>query len=429
MLNRSIRQHLVWGGAALALLVGGFGAWAATSEISGAVIAPGVLVVDGNAKKVQHPTGGVIAELLVHEGQTVSEGDTVVRLDATITRANLSAITKKLNHLYARRARLEAERDGGANVGVPAELAARVSETDTAAIMADERRLFEDRRASREGQKDRLREQAAQYREQIKGLDVQQQAKAKEISLIAVELEGQRDLYKRGLTPFTRLNSLERDSARLDGERGQLIAQIASAKEKIAEIELQLLQVDQQMRADVASELRDVGNEIADSAEKEISAADQLQRIDIKAPASGIVHDLSVHTVGGVINPAETLMEIVPEKRKLTVECRIDPKDIDQLSVGQQTILRLTAFNRNTTPELDGKLLRVSADLDTDEKTGARFYRATIAIPDNELARIASLTLLPGMPAEAYIRTGERTVISYFMKPILDRRAQVFREE
>lgn len=428
-LSRSIRRHLILGTATLVLLVGGFGGWAATSQISGAVIAPGILVVDGNAKKVQHLTGGVVTELLVKEGQRVAAGETLLRLDATVTRANLSAISQKLNQFYARRARLEVERDGVAAVATAEELRGRLAKSDADAVMADERRLFEDRRASRDGQKERLREQVAQYREQIRGLDVQQQAKSKEVTLIAGELKGQRELYKKGLTPLSRLNNLERDTARLEGERGQLIASMASAKEKIAEIELQLLQVDQEMRADVASELRDVGNQLAELGEKEIAAKDQLQRIEIKSPVSGIVHDLAIHTIGGVINSAETLMEIVPEDSKLTVECRIQPQDVDQLTVGQPTTLRLTAFNRNTTPELEGKLIRVSADLETDEKTGAAFYRAAIIIPVEQLARAAHLALVPGMPVEVFILTNDRTALSYFVKPVIDHAAMVFREE
>jgi HlyD family secretion protein len=428
-LSGSIRRHLAFGTATLVLLVGGFGGWAASAKISGAVVAPGILVVDGNAKKVQHLTGGVVAELLVKEGQRVTAGETLLRLDATVTRANLSAITKKLNQFYARRARLEAERDGLVAVAVVEELRGRLAEGDAEAMMADERRLFQDRHASRDGQKERLREQVAQYREQIRGLDVQQEAKSKEVTLIAGELKGQRELYKKGLTPLSRLNNLERDTARLEGERGQLIASIASAKERIAEIEIQRLQVDQEMRADVASELRDVGSQLAELGEKEISATDQLRRIDIKSPVSGIVHDLTVHTVGGVINAAEKLMEIVPDDSKLTIECRIQPQDVDQLTIGQATALRLSAFNRNTTPELEGKLIRVSADLETDEKTGAAFYRAAIMIPMEQLGRVANLALVPGMPVEVFILTNDRTALSYFVKPVIDHAVMVFREE
>lgn len=428
-LSRSMRNHLIIGSGALALMIGGVGSWIAMTEIAGAVIAPGVLVVDGNAKKVQHPTGGVVAGLLVREGQLLMAGDTIIRLDATVTRANLAAVSKKLSQFHVRRARLQAERDGLTDVAVPSELLARLSETDIDAAMAGERRLFDDRRTSREGQKARLREQSGQLREQIVGLDVQQQAKAAEITLIGRELEGQRDLFKKGLTPLNRLNNLERDSMRLSGERGQLIASIASAKGRIAEIELQILQIDQAMRTEVSGELRDIEAQLAELAEQETVALDQLTRVEIKAPISGTVHRLSVHTVGGVITPAETLMEIVPQGSELTVESRIPPQDIDQLIIGQDATLHFTAFNRNTTPALNGRLTRISADLEADEKTGVTYYRAAISIPPTELNRIPGLALVPGMPVDSFIRLGDRTVLSYLIKPLKDHASRMFRDE
>jgi HlyD family secretion protein len=428
-LSRSMRQHLLAGAAVVVLLVGGVGGWAATTEISGAVAAPGVVVVDGNAKKVEHPSGGVIAGLYVREGQRVAAGEVVIRLDATVTRANLAAVSKKRDQLRARQARLQAERDDLPAVAAPPELVAQLTPEDAKALMASERRLFAARRTSREGQKARLREQVGQLREQIVGLDAQQQAKGDEIALIAEELEGQNALFKKGLTTLYRLNSLKRQSARLRGERGQLVAGIASARGRIAEIELQLLQVDQTMRTEVATELRDIENQLAELAEQEIAARDQLQRIDIKAPISGAVHQLAVHTVGGVVKAGETLMQIVPQGGELTVEVRIEPKDIDQLAIGQEATLSLAAFNRNTTPELRGKLIRVSADIQVEETSGLAFYVAAIAIPPAELARISDLALVPGMPVEAFIRTSERRVLSYLVKPIKDHAAHVFREE
>lgn len=428
-LYRSLRRNLIAGTTAIAVLFGGVGGWAATTELSGAVIASGILVVDGNVKKVQHPSGGIVAELLVKEGQIVSAGETVIRLDATVTRANLAAVSKNLNHLHARQARLEAERDGLSAVAVPPVLLDRLSAQAAEVTMTSERRLFDDRRVSREGQKARLREQVQQFQEQIKGLDVQQQAKAREIELIGKELEGQRRLFDQGLTSMNRVNSLDRDATKLQGERGQLIASMAAARGRISEIELQFLQVDQTMRAEVAAELRDVENQQAELVEKEVTALDQLKHIEIKAPIAGVAHQLTVHTVGGVITSAETLMEIVPQGSTLTVEARIAPQDVDQLAIGQDATLRLTAFNRNTTPELKGSLIRVSADLETDEQSGTNFYRAAIAIPNDELERLSGLSLVPGMPAEAFIRTGDRTVLSYFAKPIRDHANRVFRED
>lgn len=313
---------------------------------------------------------------------------------------------------------------------MPQDLQGHPQDDSANTAVTSERRLFEDRRVSRDGQKARFQEQIRQLQEQIKGVDLQSQAKAKEIELIGKELEGQRRLFGQGLTSMNRVNNLDRDATRLQGERGQLIASIAAARGRIAEIELQLLQIDQDLRTEVATELRDVTNQLATLAEDEVTARDRLKHSDVKAPISGVVHLLSVHTVGGVVTAAETLMEIVPNAGVLTVEARIAPQDIDQLAIGQGATLHLTAFNRNTTPELAGSVIRVSADLETDQKTGTSFYRAAIAIPDSDIKRLPDgLSLLPGMPVEIFIRTGDRTVISYFAKPVRDHANRVFREE
>jgi HlyD family secretion protein len=428
-LSRSLRRNLVAGIATIALLFGGVGGWTATTDLSSAVIAVGTLVVDGNVKKVQHPSGGIVAELRMKEGQLVDAGEILIRLDDTVIRANLDAVSKSLNNLHARQARLEAERDGIATVMIPAILLQRLAPEVAEATMTSERRLFDDRRVSREGQKARLGEQGRQMEEQIKGLDVQQAAKAREIELIGKELEGQRRLFAQGLTSLNRVNSLDRDATRLEGERGALVASIAATRGRISEIELQLLQIDQTMRADVATELRDVDNQKAELVEQEVTALEQLKHIDIRAPIAGAIHALSIHTIGGVITPAEILMEIVPQESPLTVEARVAPQDVDQLAIGQAATLRLTAFNRNTTPELRGTLIRISADLETDEHTGSSFYRAGVAIPDDERQRLDDLSLVPGMPVEAFVRTGDRSVLSYFTKPIRDHAARVFREE
>ncbi|MCA2410805.1 HlyD family type I secretion periplasmic adaptor subunit (plasmid) [Rhizobium leguminosarum bv. viciae 248] len=428
-LTRSLRRHLVAGVVAIGLLFGGVGGWAATTELSGAVIASGRLVVEGNVKKVQHQVGGIVAELLVREGQVVEAGEVVVRLDATITRSNLAAVATSLDQLHARKARLKTELDGLVKVETPLALHQRLSPEKAEAAMATERRLFRDRTAARDGQKARLREQTSQLREQISGLDVQQQAKTREIALIGKELEGQHRLFDMGLTSMNRVNSLDRDATRLEGERGQLVASIAATKGRIAEIELQLLQVDQTMRADVATELRDVETKESELVEEEVAALDQLKHIEVKAPIAGTVHQLSVHTIGGVVTPAETLMEIVPRESLLTVEARIRPQDIDQVAPGQAATLKFTAFNRNTTPDLKGSVLWVAADLETDDRTGISFYRASISIPASELDLIQGRKLLAGMPVEAFVRTDDRTVVSYLIKPIRDHAARVFRHD
>lgn len=429
-LSRSLRRNLMAGTFGMFLLFAGVGGWAATTELSGAVIASGMFVIEGNAKKVQHPEGGIIADLRVREGQLVHAGETLIRMDDTALRASLAAVEKSIVQLLVRQVRLEAERDGRDTMAVPPLLKERLSETDAQAAMADERRLFEDRRIARSGQKSQIVEQAQQLREQIAGLDVQRKAKVDEIDLIEKELEGKRRLYEMGAITLNQVNTLDRSAVRLVGERGQFVASAAAAKGRIAELELQKLQIDQELHQEVAAELRDVANKLATLVEDEVQARDRLKHVEVKAPVSGTVHLLAVHTVGGVVTAAETLMEIVPQSSALTVEARIVPQDIDQIATGQASTLHLTAFNRNTTPELLGSVTRVSADLETDQATGMSFYRAAIAIPESEIQRLgSSLVLVPGMPADAFITTGQRTVASYFMKPVRDHMQRVFREE
>ncbi len=428
--QRSLSRNLQAGAAAIFLLLGGVGGWAATTELSSAIITSGALVIEGNAKKVQHPEGGIIAKVLVEEGQKVKAGETVVRMDDTIAQVSLATVEKNITQLMVRQARLEAERDEQAEITISPELQQRLQHVDAQTSKESEWHLFKEREASRKGKKARLLEQINQLNEQIKGLDIQQQAKADEIKLIGKELKGQRKLLKQGLTSLSRVNKLDRSAARLHGERGQLISYIASTRGRIAEIELLLLQVDQDLRTEVVGELRNVKNTLALLKEDEVAALNSLKHSKIKAPIAGTVHLLSVHTVGGVISTAETLMEIVPDTSRLVAEVRISPRDIDQVVAGQSATLRLSAFNRNTTPELTGSVLRVSADLEADKVTGTYFYRAAITIPEDEIQRLPKdLSLLPGMPAEAFILSGERTVLSYLTKPIADHVHRVFRDE
>ena len=425
--QRSIRSHLLGGLAVVALLAGGVGGLAATTELSGAVIAPGSLVVDSNVKKVQHPTGGVVGELRARDGDKVKAGDIVVRLDETITQANLAIVVKSLNELQSRLARLEAERDNVDTIVFPAELLARAGDAELARSMTGERNLFDFRKSARAGQKAQLRERIAQLKEEIQGLTGQVAAKKRETELIGQELEGVRDLWRKNLVQIQRVTALERDAARLEGERGQLIASTAQAKGKISEIELQILQIDQDLRSEVAKDLREVQGKIAELVERKVAAEDQLKRIDIRAPQNGMVHQSTVHTVGGVITPGEAIMLIVPEADALTVEAKLAPQDIDQVRVGQTAALRFSAFSQRTTPELDGVVSRVSADLTTDQRTGAAYYVVRITLSESELARLEGLRLVPGMPVEAFIRTGERTVLSYVMKPFTDQITRSFR--
>jgi HlyD family secretion protein len=428
--QRAIRNHLLAGIAAVALLTVGLGGWAATTELAGAVITQGQLVVDTNVKKVQHPTGGVIGELHVREGDRVKAGDILVRLDETQTRATLDMVVKSLDELAARRAREEAERDGAEQIAFPADLTARLSDPDVAHAVEGESKLFEIRRAARAGQKGQLREQIAQLQEQIKGLIEQVSAKAREIEWIRQELKGIRELWQKNLVQFNKVTALERDAARLEGERGSLVAQIAQAKGKIAETELRILQVDEDMRSEVGKDLADIRAKTSELVEKRIQAEDQLKRIDIRAPQDGFVHQLTVHTVGGVITPqGDPLMLIVPEADRLIVEAKVQPQDIDQLHVGQAAVVRFSAFNQRTTPELNGEVSLVSADVSQDQKSGASYYTIRIAVSPDEIARLGAAKLVPGMPVEAFVQTSPRTVISYLVRPLHDQIARAFREK
>jgi HlyD family secretion protein len=424
----SIRRQLHAGLAGVIVLVGGLGGWAITTEIAGAVIASGSVVVDSNVKKVQHPTGGIVGRLHVRDGDQVKAGDIVVRLDDTITRANAAMMAKTLDELRARQARLQAELDDSPEIGFPAELLDRSSDPTVSRVVAGEQRLFQSRRDARAGQKAQLSERIGQLEEQQRAIDEQVAAKKLEIELIQRELDSVRILWKQNLVQISRLTTLERDYARLRGERGALVSSIAQTKGKVTETELQIIQVDQDLHSEAGKELGETRAKISELVEKQVAAEDQLKRVDLHAPQDGRVHQLAVHTIGGVINAGEPIMLIVPEER-LIAEVRIAPNDIDQIWMGQRAVLRLPAFNQRTTPELNGEVDRISADVTQDQKTSASFYTARIAISDEELARLNGFALVPGMPVEAFLQTGTRTVMSFLLKPLADQIAKAWREQ
>jgi HlyD family secretion protein len=427
--RRSMRRHLAAAIVVVSVLVVGVGGWAATAVISGAVVASGSLVVDSNVKKVQHPTGGIVGELRVRDGDRVHAGEVVVRLDETVSRASLAIVTKGLGEMMARKARLESERDGLDTITFPAQLVSDAADPDRAAAMDSERKLFNLRKTARNGQKAQLKERIAQLGEEIAGLIAQQNSKAKEIALIERELAGVRELWKQNLVQLTRLTALEREAARLDGERGQLIAAAAQAKGKIAETALQILQIDQDIASDVAKELREVDGKIGEFVERKVAAEDQLKRTDIRAPQDGTVFQLAVHTVGGVITAGDPIMLIVPDADNLSVEVKVNPQDIDQLQLNQKAILRFSSFNARTTPEIDGVVTRISADTSTDQRTGQSYYTVRISMPPEQIQRFGDVKLLPGMPVEAFVQTGDRTMLSYLIKPLHDQFVRAFREK
>ncbi len=423
----STRKPLILGLVAVALLVVGIGGWAAATQISGAVIAPGKLVVDSNVKKVQHPTGGVVGELLVKEGDRVQQGDVVVRLDGTQARSSLAVVNKALDELVARQARNEAERDGDKSVTFPADLVERKDDPEVARLMAGEQRLFEMRKAARDGQKAQLREQIQQLQLQIEGTQAQEAAKTKEVKLLMQELESVRVLWKQNLVQISRVTALERDAARLEGERASLIAAVAQGRGRIAELELKIHQIDQDLSTEVGKELAEIRAKKSELTERRVSAEDQLKRIDLVAPQDGRVFQRNVHTVGGVIQAGEPVMLIVPQTEALIVEAKVAPHDIDQIHIGQHAVLRFAAFNQRTTPELNGEVIHIGADVAQDDKATEPYYSVRVRVSDGELARLGGLQLLAGMPVEVFIQTTPRTVASFLVKPLTDQLARAFR--
>ncbi|WP_230530126.1 HlyD family type I secretion periplasmic adaptor subunit [Microvirga roseola] len=423
-----LRKSAIAGCSMIALFFGTIGLWAATATLSGAVVAGGQFVIDTSTKKVQHANGGIVGELKVRDGDFVKEGDLLIRLDETLTRANLLVVSKQLDEYLARQSRLEAERDGADEVKMPAEFADRLDEPAIQKIMGSERTLFEARRASREAQKDQLKKRIAQSQDEITGLKAQQEAKAREADLIKEELKGVRELYEKNLVQLSRLNALERDAASIEGQRGQLIAAVAQAESRIAETSFQIIQVDEQMRAEALQELREIQGKIAEYTERKVAAEDQLKRIDIRSPSSGYVHQLAVHTVGGVISPAEPVMFIVPSNEELDLEARVLPNDIDQVKIGQEAHVRVHASHARSIPELKGSVSRISADISRDQQTGTPFYTIRVSLPKKEIEKLGKLKLIAGMQAEVFVQVNERTPFEYLIKPLEEQVARAFRE-
>lgn len=429
--QRSIRNHTRLGLFACLLLVGSTGAWAALTNLSGAVVASGHFVVESYVKKVQHPEGGVVGEILVREGDTVSAGDVVMRLDATQARANLDMVRKRLNELLARQARLQAERDSLENILFPETLVdqERDGDMDAAAAMESEKRLFEFRKVAREGQKAQLAERILQFGHEIEGLRAQEEAYREGSDVLKQEINALAGLRRMGAVSDQRLNSLKAELATFGGELGEKIAYQAQIAGRIAETRLAILQIDQDLKTEVGRELREVQGDIGEYVERRIASEDQLRRTNIPAPQAGVVHQLSVHTIGGVITPAEPILMIVPHDDALFIEARIAPKDIDSVHSGQYTRIRLPALSRNSTFELQGRVSRVAADLSVDEATGLSYYLVRVSVDKDDSLKANDISVIPGMPAEVFVQTGDRSALSYLFKPLMDQLAHAFKEE
>ncbi|WP_075291176.1 HlyD family type I secretion periplasmic adaptor subunit [Pararhizobium arenae] len=427
--RRSLRSHII---AVLVLstaLVAGVGGWAATTELSSAIVASGTVVVENNVKKIQHLTGGIVGELLVKEGDRVDAGQVLLRLDATTVRANLSIVQNTLAQLYARRARLLAEQSSSGTFTIPEDLTKLTTATAAQVLEESERKLFVSRVNALASMKDQLASRKDQLKDETEGLTVQLTAIEDALKLIAEELNGLEKLYKEGLVSMQRVTTLKRERAQLEGDRGARLAARAQAAGKSSEIDLQILQLEEDRRTEVAKELTEVEAKISEYEDRQVAAIDQLKRLDITAPLAGRVYQLAVHTINGVINPGEQLMLVVPEADSLTVEARIATHDIDQIRLGQPVELVFSAFNQRTTPVIDGEVVTIAPDLVTDQRTGISYYPIRVRPKPESVKKLQGLTLYPGMPAEVFVKIADRTVISYLAKPLTEQMRHTFRED
>ena len=416
--RQSLRHYQRIGLALLALLLLSLLLAASLVRMSGAVVGQGELVVASKVKTVTHPEGGVIAALLVKEGDRVRAGDPLIRFDSSVTEVSAAMSDMSLDQLLARRERLRAERDGLTVLRFPA--------TASAAAM-DEQRLFALRRAALSGEQAQLRERMRQREQQIANYQAQIAAYRQQAALIEPERQGVRDLWERRLVTINRLNELERTAVSLQGSIAALQADIAQARAGIAEIRQQSIQLTQQHRSEAATLLSETEQRIAEQRQRAAGATDSFERSTVRAPASGIVDQLTYTTIGSVIPPAQPILRIVPQG-PLEVEARIPPTGIDQLHKGQSARIGFPAFNRQTTPEIHGTLDFVSAERIDDPHTRQSYYIVRIALPPAELQRLDGLKLVPGMPAEVYLETGSRSLLSYLFKPLADQFARAFRE-
>ncbi len=425
-----LRVPMTLGIVALLILVGGFGGWASTTKISGAIIAGGQIEVDQNRQVVQHPDGGVVSEILTDEGDTVTEGDVLIRLDPTLLQSELTIVEGQLFELMARRARLQAERDGLSQITFGEEVLARAqTDPEVADLVEGQLNLFEARSETIGREIEQLGKRRDQIAEQVNGIEAQQAAMGEMLALIEEELTDQQTLLDRGLAQASRVLSLRREQARLAGQVGELTASKAQAAGRMTEIDIQILGLQTRRREEAITTLRDLQFRERELAEQRRAIRERLSRMEITAPVSGVIYGLTVFAPRSVIRPADPVLFIVPQDRPLVIAAQVEPIHIDQLFVDQEVTLRFSALDQNKTPELFGNVVQISADAFEDQSSRVRYYRAEIRLHEGEIDRLPEgATLIPGMPVEAYIRTEDRTPLAYLVKPFTDYFNRAFRE-
>lgn len=425
----SARAPLLVGLIALVILVGGFGSWVVLSQIAGAIIAPGQIVVDVNRQVIQHPDGGVVEKIHVDEGDLVQAGAVLISLDPKLLQTELSIVENQLFEVLARQGLFQAEQDGLADITFSSDLVdAAANDPEAADFMQGQESLFVARRDTRLAQIDQLEKRKGQIANQVSGIDAQMTALTEQLRLIEEELVGQQDLLDKGLAQASRVLALRREAAKLGGEVGELVATKAELEGKTTEIDLEILKIDRQTRQEAIGQLRNLRVNEVELRQRRNALVEQLSRLEIRAPVSGIVYDLTIYAERSVIRAAEPLLYLVPQDSPLVISSRVPIIHIDEVHAGQPVTLRFSAFDQRTTPELEGTVLRVSPDAFIDETTGVSYYKAEIAPNPGELDKIDGLDLVPGMPVEAYIRTGDRTPLNYLTKPFTDYFNKAFRE-
>lgn len=426
---RSVRRLLLAGVAIIGVTFLGFGGWAATSPIASASVATGQVVVSSRRQTIQHLEGGIVAEIKATDGDFVKAGTVLVRLDETRARVNFRLLQAQFIALLGERSRLEAERDGLRQITWAKELLDDKSEPETEKVMRGQRNVFESRREYMAGQEEITVQKKRQLEQEIEALDAQLIAERKKQKLIQEEMEGVEDLYNKGLEKKPRVLALRRAAAEIEGTLGQISARIARSRLSISELSAQFSDLKNRLMTETVQQLREAETKIADVAQRLRAANDTLTRIEIKAPRDGYIVNSAYHTVGGVIDPARPIMEIVPSEDSMQIEARLDPRDIDSLKVGLPAEITLTPYSTRSVPPLDGKLVMLSADSITDQRTGASYYLGRVEVNASELEHLPEVKMVPGMPAQVMIRTGERTALQYLVDPFRKSINRAFREK
>ena len=426
--RKSMRNTLLVGYSSIFLLVGGFGGWAALTDINGAVIASATIIAESYSKRVQHQTGGIVSKILIKDGDRVTAGQALIVLDPTDARSELAIIENTLDELQVKKSRLESQRDNATELHLPETILAKKGDVNIAEIISGQLKLLQSTSESMLGKLEQLKQQVAQMNEQIGGIEAQMESKKQQVALIKQELTGLKKLLVKGLVPNSRVLNVERDAARLEGETGELRASKASALNRIGEVQLRALQLQEDVRTEALTELRDAEAKIGEMLERRISLSSKLARTTINAPITGTIYQMAVHTEGGVIGPGETLMLIVPEGDDLVLQAQVSPNDIDQISKGQIAKIRFPSFNSRTTPEIYGEVEQIAADISRNDANSPPFYAVRLVLSAKELEKLGSNVLKPGMNAEAFIQTSSRSPMSYLLKPLFDQFSHAMRE-